>query len=165
MKQTIITMLLAFTTMGAAAQSADSTYIKSDTLRNSPFVCELEQQPTFPGGQEALLKFLKKNVQYPQLAEDYDVEGRVIMTFIVDKDGTLTGISAHDCKIERFNTTKFSQETEAKQKQLKEQFALLFAKEGARVIRKMPKWTPGQRNGENVRVKYDLPIRFYAPFK
>ena len=69
------------------------------------------------------------------------------------------------CKIERFNTTKFSQETESRQKELKKQFALLFAKEGARVIRKMPKWTPGTLNGKAVRVKFDLRISFIDPNK
>ncbi len=157
----MITALLLALTMGVAAQSVDNTCEKSDTVENKPFECELmEQQPSFPGGEEALRMFFKKNLRYPQLAEDYDVEGRVVMTFFVEKDGTLTNVSALDCKIDRFNTTKFSQETEAKQKQLKEQFALLFAKEGARVIRKMPKWTPGKANGEVVRVKYNLPIRF-----
>lgn len=165
MKQTIITLLFAITTMGIAAQDADSTCIKSDTLRNNLWGCGFEQQPTFPGGQEALLRYLKKNLKYPQLAEDYGVEGRVIMSFVVEKDGTLTKISANNCKIIRFNTTKFSQETEATQKHLKEQFALLFAKEGARAIRKMPKWTPGRRNGKNVRVKFSLPITFYDPNK
>lgn len=166
MKKTMITMLLLALTMGVAAQSADSTSEKNDTAKSEPFVCQLvEQQPSFPGGDEALKKFFKKNLRYPRLAEDYDVEGTVIMTFFVEKDGTLTNISAHDCKIDRFNTTKFSQETEAKQKQLKEQFALLFAKEGARVIRKMPKWIPGRYNDDIVRIKFNLPIRFRDPSK
>ena len=85
------------------------------------------------------------------------------MTFVVGVDGSLSNISAHDCKIERFNTTKFSQETESRQKELKKQFALLFAKEGARVIRKMPKWTPGTLNGKAVRIKFDLRISFIDP--
>ena len=87
------------------------------------------------------------------------------MTFFVEKDGSLSEISAHDCKIDRFNTTKFSQETESKQKELKKQFALLFAKEGARVIRKMPKWAPGKVNGEAVRVKMNQRISFIDPNK
>ena len=87
------------------------------------------------------------------------------MTFFVEKDGSLSEISAHDCKIDRFNTTKFSQETESKQKELKEQFALLFAKEGARVIRKMPKWTPGKVDGKNVRTKINQPLTFTDPNK
>lgn len=119
----------------------------------------------FPGGQKALMKFLSKNVIYPDVAKDYGVEGSVVMSFFIDKDGTLTDISAHDCKIERFNTTKFGEETDARQKELKEQFALMFAKEGARVIRKMPKWKPGRLNGNTVRVKINQPITFSMPGK
>ena len=121
--------------------------------------------PEFKGGQKALTIFLTKNLRYPDTAADYGVEGSVVMTFVVGVDGSLSNISAHDCKIERFNTTKFSQETESRQKELKKQFALLFAKEGARVIRKMPKWTPGTLNGKAVRVKFDLRISFIDPNK
>jgi protein TonB len=84
--------------------------------------------PEFKGGQKALKKFLSKNLEYPEVAANYSVEGSVIMTFVVGVDGSLSNISAHDCKIERFNTTKFSQEAESRQKELKKQFALLFAK-------------------------------------
>ena len=83
----------------------------------------------------------------------------------VNEDGSLSDISAHDCKINRFNTTRFSQETESKQKEVKEQFAKLFAKEGYRLIKKMPKWTPGKLNGKVVRTKYNLPINFVNPHK
>lgn len=158
--------MLAVLTLGVAAQNEGSTIVKNDNSEQKPSVSELlKQSPQFPGGKEKLMKFLSKNVKYPDLAAAYGVEGRVVMTFFVDEDGKISDISAHDCTIERFNTTKFSQETEARQKQLKEQFALLFAKEGARVIRKMPKWEPGRHNDERVRVKYNLPIQFLDPNK
>ena len=86
-------------------------------------------------------------------------------TFFVNEDGSLSDISARDCKINRFNTTRFSQETESKQKELKEQFAKLFAKEGYRVIKKMPKWTPGKLNGKITRMKYNVRISFVNPYK
>lgn len=144
MKRAFIAIILAALTMGAVAQNMVAS---------------------FPGGQKALTKFLDKNLQYPDAAGDYGVEGSVIMTFFVEKDGSLSDISAHDCKIDRFNTTKFSQETESKQKELKKQFALLFAKEGARVIRKMPKWVPGKVNGESLRTQINQRITFIDPNK
>ena len=144
MKRVFLSIMLAALTMGAVAQKTIAS---------------------FPGGQQALTRFLDKNLQYPDAASDYGVEGSVIMTFLVEKDGSLSDISAHDCKIDRFNTTKFSQETASKQKELKEQFALLFAKEGARVIRKMPKWAPGKVNGESVRTKINQRITFMDPNK
>ena len=161
MKRAFISIILAALTIGATAQNTISIE-KNDSATT---ISSHKIIASFPGGQKALTKFLDKNLQYPDAAGDYGVEGSVVMTFFVEKDGTLSEISANDCKIERFNTTKFSQETESKQKELKKQFALLFAKEGARVIRKMPKWTPGMINGENVRTKINQRITFIDPNK
>ena len=156
MKRTVLSIIISVLTMGALAQNTISIE-KNDSVT---IISSHKTIASFPGGQQALTKYLKKNVQYPDAAADYGVEGSVIMTFFVEKDGTLSEISAHDCKIERFNTTRFSQETESKQKELKKQFALLFAKEGARVIRKMPKWLPGKIDGESVRTKINQQITF-----
>ena len=160
MKKAIFLALLACITLNVAAQDVD---MEGNSCCTSE--ANVQKNPEFKGGLEALVKYLNKKLNYPDLAKRYGVEGKVVMEFIVDTDGTLKEITAKDCIIERFNTTKFSQETEAEQKALKEQFALLFAKEGARVIRKMPKWTPGSINGEPVRVKYNLPITFKIPDK
>ena len=161
MKRTFLSIILAALTIGAMAQNTISIE-KNDS---ATIISNHKTIATFPGGQKALTKYLEKNVQYPDAASDYGVEGSVIMTFFVEKDGSLSEISAHDCKIERFNTTRFSQETESKQKELKKQFALLFAKEGARVIRKMPKWAPGKIDGESVRTKINQQITFIDPNK
>ena len=161
MKKALLSILFTALTMSVGAQSADSTYVTNDsTTENSHVYDVIDQLPQFPGGQKALLEFLGKNVKYPELAAKYGVEGRVIMAFIVEKDGSISGIKAANCKIQHFNTTKFSQETENRQKELKEQFALLFAKEGARVLRMTPKWIPGRNKGELVRAKYVVPITF-----
>ena len=162
-KNIIITALLATLTMGAAAQGTDSkteNVCQSDTTSS-----QAVDLPSVPGGKEELTKYLSKNVKYPTLAEQYDVEGKVVIHFFVDANGSVKDITASDCTIERFNTTKFSQETEVRQKKLKEKFALLFAKEGARVVRKMPKWTPGLVNGKIAGSKCSLPIRFSNPNK
>ena len=146
MKRTILSVMLAALTMGATAQSADSVRVKNDTTGTKKTVGEIAKTlPQFPGGQKALKQFFEKNVRYPEAAQDYDVEGQVIMTFFVNEDGSLSDISAHDC--------------------MKEQFAKLFAKEGYRLIKKMPKWTPGKFNGKVVRTKYNLPINFVNPHK
>ena len=161
MKKALLCVTLAALTMGAGAQNA-TPIEKTDSVTT---ISSDQQLPIFPGGPNALKKYLEKNVKYPQVAEDYGVEGSVIMTFFIGKDGSLSDISAHDCTIERFNTTKFSQETVAKQIKLREQFALLFAKEGYRVIRKMPKWIPGKINGQAVRAKLNQRIIFTDPSK
>ena len=161
MKRAFLSITLAALTMGAVAQNTISIE-KNDS---ATIISSYKLTASFPGGQQALTKFLDKNLQYPDAAQDYGVEGSVVMSFFVEKDGSLSEISAHDCKIDRFNTTKFSQETESKQKELKKQFALLFAKEGARVIRKMPKWAPGKIKGESVRTKINQRITFSDPNK
>ena len=160
MRRLFLTISLTTIALGMLAQ--DITVMPTDSTVT---VSADKTNPEFKGGQKALKKFLSKNLEYPEVAVNYSVEGSVIMTFVVGEDGSLSDISAHDCKIERFNTTKFSQETESRQKELKKQFALLFAKEGARVIHKMPKWTPGTLNGKAVRIKFDLRISFIDPNK
>ena len=166
MKKSVMTMLLAFLTMGAVAQATDGTtgaslQSKSDTTT----VSAGKTNPAFPGGEKALRKYIGKKLRYPELAAQYGVEGSVVINFVVDKDGRVKNITAKDCKLDRFNTTKFSQETKSKQESLRKQFALLFAQEGARVVRKMPKWTPASLNGVAVATEVHLPIRFIDPNK
>ena len=163
MKKTIATILFASLTISAAAQCADSTCVKcpeqektcacnKDSKCNKSSADENKNIPAqYPGGVKALTEYLGNNIKYPELADKYGVEGRIVMHF--------------DCQIVRFITTKFAQEPEAKQKKLREQFALLFAKEGARVIKSMKKWTPGMINGVPASTKYTLPITFNIPYK
>jgi periplasmic protein TonB len=96
----------------------------------------VEQQPEFPGGLEAMMKFIQKNMKYPAQARRMGTEGKVFVGFVVNKDGgitdveTIKGISA-ECD-----------------------------KEAARVVSLMPHWKVGKQNGKPVRVKYVLPINF-----
>ena len=96
----------------------------------------VEQMPEFPGGMAELMKFLSENVLYPAEAEKAKQQGRVIVSFIVETDGTVSN-----------------------PKVLKKVSDLLDA-EAVRVVNSMPKWKPGMQNGEAVRVKYTIPITF-----
>ena len=96
----------------------------------------VEVMPQFPGGQVELLNFLSDNVKYPADAEKKKIEGRVIATFVVDKDGSIT-----DAEIVR------------------SVYPSLDA-EALRVINAMPKWVPGRHRGSPVRVKYTVPLTF-----
>ena len=96
----------------------------------------VEQMPQFPGGPAALMQFLSQNVKYPVEAHKAGVEGRVIATFIVEKDGSIT-----NARIAR-------------------SVHPLLDAEALRVIGSMPNWMPGMQNGEPVRVKYTVPITF-----
>lgn len=95
-----------------------------------------EISPQFEGGQSALMKFLSESIRYPVVDVEQGVEGRVICTFIVEKDGSIT-----DINVVRGLSPSID-------------------KEAVRVISGMPKWNPGFQNGQSVRVKFTLPIIF-----
>lgn len=96
----------------------------------------VEVDPEFPGGEEALYKYLAENIKYPVMAKNNKVEGRVYITFVIDKDGTVS-----DAKVLR----SVNEELDA---------------EALRVINAMPKWKPGMQRGVPVRVQYNIPISF-----
>ena len=96
----------------------------------------VEKMPEVPGGQEALNRFLVRNIKYPLLAQENGIQGRVICQFVVNSDGSIVDIAVVRGVEESLD------------------------KEAMRVIKSMPKWTPGRQGGKNVRVKYTLPIRF-----
>ncbi len=108
-----------------------------DTLENGEQVFRVvEVMPKFPGGDAELLKFIAKNVKYPQESQDKGEQGRVICSFVVTKDGTLTNY-----KVLRGISPALDQEA-------------------VRVLQMMPRWTPGTQRGELVAVKYTVPITF-----
>ena len=96
----------------------------------------VEQMPEFPGGVQKLLDFISQNIQYPQTAMKQNVQGRAIVQFVIEKDGSLSN----------FNV-------------LRSVHPDLDA-EAVRVVKSMPKWKPGMQKGEPVRCKYTLPVMF-----
>ena len=97
----------------------------------------VESMPEFPGGQQALFKFISDNLKYPTIAQENGIQGRVICQFIVNKDGSISGVevtrSGGDPSLD---------------------------KEAIRIIKSMPKWKPGYQRGKPARVKYTLPVTF-----
>ncbi len=104
--------------------SRDSTYIR------------VEQMPTYPGGNAAMLEFLQKNMKYPEQAAEEKLEGRVFITFVVDKKGKV-----RDAKVKRSENA-------------------VFNREALRVVSIMPDWHPGYQNGVPVNVQMAVPIMF-----
>ena len=96
----------------------------------------VEQMPQFPGGPQALFEYLSKNIKYPVVAEENGIQGRVIVTFVVERDGSIT-----DVKVAKSVDPSLD-------------------KEAQRVVRSMPHWIPGKQNGAAVRVKYTVPVTF-----
>lgn len=111
--------------------------VKPDTnLTQNEVFLVVEDMPTFPGGEKALMNYLSKNIHYPEKAKEAGIHGRVFVNFIVEPDGSidhvkiLRGIGG-GCDLEAFN-----------------------------VVKNMPKWNPGKQKGKPVRVSFNLPIRF-----
>ncbi|MBQ3876796.1 MAG: TonB family protein [Prevotella sp.] len=96
----------------------------------------VEQMPEFPGGVQALMQFLYENIRYPEAAQTAGKQGRVVVQFVVEADGTVSS-----AKVVR----SISEDLDA---------------EALRVVNAMPRWTPGKYKGKAVRVKYTLPVSF-----
>ncbi len=96
----------------------------------------VENEPEFPGGMEALYKYLAQNIKYPQLARENGITGKVYVTFVVERDGSI-----------------------ANPKVLRDIGGGCGA-EAIRVVKSMPKWTPGKQRGKAVRVQFNLPVNF-----
>lgn len=96
----------------------------------------VEEQPSFPGGQGALMAWLRDNIKYPVVAAENGIEGRVIVQFVVGKNGSISNVKvvkSIDPSLDR---------------------------EAVRVVSSMPSWTPGKQNGTSVNVRYTLPVTF-----
>ena len=96
----------------------------------------VEEMPSFPGGQGALMSYLASNIKYPVVAQENGVQGRVIVSFVVERDGSIS-----DVKVARSVDPSLDREAQ-------------------RVVKSMPRWKPGKQNGSAVRVKYTVPVVF-----
>ncbi len=119
----------------------------------------VEQQPSFRGGYIGLQEFIKQNLKYPSLAQEYGVSGRVIMQFKIDSLGYISDVKAAK-HFFRYDTLLLSRESEARQIELKEQIPQQLEEECARVIALMPRWSPAKISGKVVSMKYNLPFTF-----
>ncbi len=117
----------------------DSTYIdiiEKEPEDEDPVYMVVEESPEFPGGYEAYLQYLKYNIRYPAICRENNIQGRVIVSFVVNKDGAIVEPEV----VIGVNPS--------------------LDKEALRVISEMPKWKPGTQRGKPVRVKYSCPINF-----
>ena len=96
----------------------------------------VDEEPSFPGGMEAMYKFLAENIKYPQEAKDNNISGRVFVSFIVEPDGSITN------------------------PRLLRDIGGGCGQEAIRVVKNMPRWKPGKNCGEAVRVQFNLPVNF-----
>ena len=113
------------------AQEKENAAINEDMIYR-----DVEEMPSFPEGQDGVFGYISKNIHYPVVAEENGIQGRVLVSFIIEKDGSLT-----DFVIEKSVDPSLD-------------------KEAIRLVRSMPKWNPGKKDGQSVNVKYTLPITF-----
>ena len=134
---------------------------KSSNTETAVFDCG-EIMPKFPGGDRALMEFIRTNLHYPDLAMEYGATGRVITTFVVDSLGYTSNYKVTKIMKLQYDTLRLSQESADRQRQLKEQIEQQLGEESLRILSLMPKWTPGNQFGHPVNVKYCVPVAFRA---
>ena len=120
----MLVLLFSFTTSTA------------QTKKNNMVYDVVEVMPQYPGGQIAMLKYIMKNIKYPKQIMEEGIQGRVTVSFIVEKDGRVSNV------------------------RLLRSVQPSLDKEAIRVVKSMPKWTPGKHNGKPVRVRFNLPVMF-----
>ncbi len=132
----LVLLVVVFAPVGANAQNkkVKKAQTHKDTTADDKVYKVCEQMPTYEGGDAALMKYIGENLKYPEEAKERGLQGRVVVSFIIEKDGSLTDV-----------------------KVLRSVDRALDA-EALRVVKGMPKWIPGRQNGQCVRVRYLLPI-------
>jgi protein TonB len=114
----------------------DIPQMKEEKVEEDKVFVAVEDQPEFPGGQQALYKWISNHIKYPQREKEVGIQGRVIVQFVVEKDGSVTNVKAVKGPSEGLK------------------------KEAIRVVKNMPDWRPGKQRGKPVRVRYTIPIFF-----
>lgn len=121
----------------ASSEEAIAVAYKNDKPTEEGEVFQVvEEMPEYPGGTDEMMKFLQKEIKYPKEAQEQGIQGRVIVQFVVNKDGSISGDS-----IVRSVDTRLDAEA-------------------LRVVRSMPNWKPGKQRGKEVRMRYTLPVTF-----
>ena len=110
--------------------------IVEDEVEEAEIFTVVEQMPEFPGGMTRLAEYLASNIRYPQLARESGIQGRVFINFVVESDGSVTNV------------------------RVIRSLGGGCDEEAVRVVRAMPRWTPGRQRGRAVRVSYNLPVNF-----
>ena len=146
MKQKFLFIMFALFAPYTVGYSQVVSTVQQAELKDEPVVEEpekeaeifqvVEKQPEFPGGMAELMRYLRKNIRYPAICQKQGIQGRVVVQFVVDTDGSVV-----------------------EPKVVKSVNPHLDA-EAVRVISSMPKWTPGMQKGVNVRVRFTMPVGF-----
>ena len=132
----IVGISVGIAALTSCGKEAELLTPPAEVKQTTIFCCGFEVMPSFPGGQKALMEYLAANVRYPDTMEDTCAQGRVVVNFVVERDGSIT------------------------EPKVVKSVCQALDEEALRVVRAMPKWMPGKQFGECVRVRYMLPITF-----
>ena len=132
----MIKYIFTFFILFALSELTYAFEIPTDSSKKEMIFDMPEQMPQYPGGADAMDSFIRGNMRYPQKAKKNNIQGKVYIQFIVEKDGSITSVEVRKGANDLLN------------------------QEAIRVIRLMPEWNPGSMRGKKVRVRYTLPITF-----
>lgn len=134
MPKPLLTLLISLLSLSSFCQEENIF----DTTNTVYDLVAIEDPPEYPGGQDAMMKFLSKNSRYPDAERKQGIQGKVFVTFVIDKKGNVT-------HAEVYKGVKGGPGLD---------------EEGLRLVNMMPRWKPGKQNGKLVRVRYILPLHF-----
>ena len=114
----------------------------------------------FPGGDELMMQYLARHINYPRTASNYGLQGQTVVKFLVGADGTISNVRVVRNRITADDRLVFQRLAGDEKRRVREQVLEMFAEEAIRVVSGMPKWKPGIRHGIPMKVEYELPINF-----
>ncbi len=138
-------------------------YTRDALTSDADIYAEVEQMPKFPGGDKFLYKWLAENIKYPAIAQEVGIQGQTFVSFVVEKDGSISEVSAHrtaDPNSGHLLAKVVKTHKRTRPSQKIENGEMYLDKEVMRVVSWMPRWQPGEQGGKPVRVRFTLPVMF-----
>ena len=132
-----------------------------NAIHDDPIFEVVEEPAQYPGGQAALMQYLAQNIRYPKISAENGVQGRILVQFVIEKDGSLSNFKiVKDAKPVSDGITANAQGTAAEGNNIPQEAYGALNIEALRVLRGMPNWTPAKQRGLEVSLRYTLPITF-----
>lgn len=116
--------------------------------------------PAFPGGVTGMYNYVSTNTHYPESAREWTAQARIIVTYVVDKEGNVTEPRVTNVTDLSLDSHKVSKLSKKEQKEVTKTIIEDMKTEALRVVAQMPKWTPGKQKGEPIRVRLNVPVTF-----
>lgn len=167
MKSNTIFTLLLILTLSLSGTMANATSYTTKVTQDSTHSI-VDEMPTFPGGEKAMMSFIKKHLRYPKIAQEAEAQGRIAVRFLVTNTGEVkeTEIIRSDVEMKnKKNKVTLTISSKSSKKKEKKTYTIddltkILEEESLRIVRGMPIWKPGIKDGENVSVYFTIPFSF-----